>query len=112
MTDFPDKASILRALADGKTVALFGTQYRLTEGGIQTLSPSSGRWVPDSLALGANTSHYYLHVEPNPHPEGSYMWAHAEIQRGHKVKRANSDHGGTWNLFSHEDFIATDWCRA
>jgi hypothetical protein len=46
---------------------------------------------------------------PNPHPEGSYMWAYEETQRGRQVKRECGRCWPTDGLLEHDDFIATDW---
>jgi hypothetical protein len=119
MTTFSTKADILRALADGKTVVQAdGVRYRLGYS-IEVCPKNSSAWRCDSISLGAPPSFYSLHVEPNPHPNGSYFWAYEETQRGRAVTRKGANWCFTRGAFDkldagliHSDFIATDWCHA
>lgn len=61
-------------------------------------------------------------LPPNPHPQGTYLWAREEHARRHSVGRSwwSRRVGGAgraitpdsaWEhcSFTHDDFIATDW---
>lgn len=56
----------------------------------------------------------YTPQPPNPHPQGTYLWAREEQLRGRTVRRphwSNLTECAMWESmrFSHADFIATDW---
>jgi hypothetical protein len=84
-------------------------RYRLGVNDIETCWDHASTWESDSTTLGSPPSAWSLYVEPNPHPEGSYMWAYEETQRGRQVKRECGRCWPTDRLLEHDDFIATDW---
>lgn len=80
---------------------------------LNRLGPELGRGGPAFADLVAK----YKPQPPNPHPQGTYLWAREENQRERQVHRRGDsartriDGNRFWMdlRFSHEDFTATDW---